>query len=83
MQSLKHVSFKYKGDKKKRMKTAPTSPPRRGLIFEEAPGSIQGQGKMIVIDERVMNAELAFKELARRLEDAEIQAAKLNEGGQP
>jgi hypothetical protein len=33
----------------------------RGLIYEDAPASIQGDGKTVVFDYRLLNMELALK----------------------
>lgn len=56
--TLKPVRFRYRGQ----------AAARRGLLFEEAPISIRGPGGLLSVDQRVLNAELAFKGLAAELE---------------
>lgn len=65
---LKHVRFRYKGSK---------GAAQRGLLYEEAPASIQVPGNALSMDRRLLNAELAAKELLRRLAAGEAAAAGL------
>lgn len=69
---LKHVEYSYK--RPWRWRPEPTR--HRGLIFEEAPASVRGPGETIVFDERLTNAELAVKELMRRLDRLEDKAGR-------
>jgi hypothetical protein len=66
---LKHVSFRYarlkKGGRYERNSRAPM---HRGLIYEDAPAEIRGPGETLSFDERLLDSEMAFKELARRLD---------------
>lgn len=63
--SLRHIRFQYKGAKGQK---------QRGLVFEEAPASIQTPGKALSMDRRLLNAEMAAKELLRRLSAGEAEA---------
>ncbi|TBR18755.1 hypothetical protein EPO15_14975 [bacterium] len=65
---LKHVRFRYKGSK---------GQAQRGLLYEEAPESIRAPGKALSMDRRLLNAEMAAKELLRRLSAGEADAAVL------
>lgn len=69
VKGLKHVRFRYKGTKRKRF---------RGLLFEEAPDSVKAGGGAVSFDRRLLNAELAARELLRELEreKAEVRAMK-------
>lgn len=70
VKALKHVRFRYKGMKgKKRF---------RGLLYEEAPASVQAPGGTISFDRRLLNAELAARELLRALEREEADARALS-----
>lgn len=70
--ALKHAAFRYMSfNKKKGLVRDKKQRLRRGLIFEESPASIRGEGQSLVVDERLVNAEMAFKELARQLEALE------------
>ncbi len=80
---LKHARFRYKVLRKGRLERDRHQPMRRGLIYEDAPESIKGRGRSLVVDERVNNAELAMKELMRRLEAAQAEAARLEAGATP
>lgn len=77
MRGLKHVRFRYMSRRKGRLERDKKQPLRVGLLYEEAPASIQGPGESIVVDDRVTNLELAAQELADRLERADQEAAGL------
>lgn len=64
---IKHASYRYKGSSRMRI----------GLIFEDAPESLRAPGRSLVVDERLVNAELALKALIRQLESAEARAGML------
>lgn len=68
--ALSHVRFRYKGSKGQK---------QRGLLYEEAPESIQTPGKALSVDRRLLNAEMAAKELLRRLSAGEDAAKELGE----
>ena len=74
---LKHAAFRYKGVKKRGFFWNTKESMRRGLIYEDAPASIRMGGKALSVNERINNAELALKELLRRLEAAQADAARL------
>lgn len=79
--ALKHAKFRYKVWKKGKLERDRHQRLRRGLIYEDAPDDIKGPGQSLVLDARVDNAELALKELMRRLESLELQTGK--PGGTP
>lgn len=63
VKALRHARFRYK--------SPPGYPDQqlvRGLIFEEAPASIQGPSGSLVFNNRVANLEMALKEVHRRAE---------------
>ena len=76
VENLRHVVFRYKGVRGKDLLRDARQPLRRGLIYEDAPASIRGPGESIVIDERVTNAEMAAKELIRRLEEMQSRVSR-------
>lgn len=69
VRGLKHVRFRYKGTKGKKF---------RGLLYEEAPESVQRGGGAVSFDQRLLNAELATREILRDLEreEGEVKALK-------
>lgn len=73
LQSMRFARFRYKGAES-------DSPLLRGLIYEETPASIQGPGKTVVLDERILNLELALQAVHRRIAEAKARLAEL-EGG--
>lgn len=74
--SLKHVSFRYARLKGGGYARNPRAPLRRGLIYEDAPAEIRGPGETLSMDQRLLESELAFKELSRRLEALEREAGR-------
>lgn len=62
VQSLRHVLFRYRGKDGRG-----AGPVHRGLIYEEAPVSIQAADKTIAVDYRLLNIELALREADRRI----------------
>lgn len=73
---LKHVSFRYARLKKGRFVRNSRAPIRRGLIYEDAPTEVRGPGETLSFDQRLAESELAFKELARKLEASEREAGR-------
>lgn len=73
---LKHVSFRYARLKGREFVRNARAPIRRGLIYEDAPAEIRGPGETLTMDQRLLESELAFKELARKLEAMEQEAAQ-------
>ncbi|MBI4422192.1 MAG: tail fiber domain-containing protein [Elusimicrobia bacterium] len=69
--ALRPARYRYKGSRERRL--------RWGLIFEDAPASIRGPGASLSVNGRVMNLELAGKELLRRIERSEADAKALKE----
>ncbi|MBI5595721.1 MAG: hypothetical protein HY928_06480 [Elusimicrobia bacterium] len=65
--ALRHVSYRYKGAKGRLL---------RGLLYEEAPASVQYPGGAVSVDRRLLNAELAAKELLRRLDALEAGGSR-------
>ncbi|OGS38609.1 MAG: hypothetical protein A2506_11935 [Elusimicrobia bacterium RIFOXYD12_FULL_66_9] len=68
VRSLKHVSFRYARRKATKFVRDGKAPVRRGLIYEDAPQVLRGQGESLSVTQRLIDSELAFKELAKRLE---------------
>jgi hypothetical protein len=76
VKGLRPASFKYmkrKGAGLERDKRAAT---HRGLIYEEAPAGLRGPGESLSLDQRLLESEMAFQELARRLEKLDAEVAK-------
>lgn len=76
VKNLKLISFRYmkmKGNGFVRDRRAAS---RRGLLYEEAPQSVRGPGGSVSLDQRLLESELAFQELARRLESLEKEAGQ-------
>jgi hypothetical protein len=67
VKNLRHVSFRYKhaGDGFWARRRRPV---HRGLLYEEAPASLRGPGDGLVMDQRLLESELALQELAKKLE---------------
>ncbi|MBI3289109.1 MAG: tail fiber domain-containing protein [Elusimicrobia bacterium] len=76
VEGLKHVTFRYKKWTPKGLAKDRRQALRRGLIYEEAPASAQGPGKSLILDERIVELELAMKQLIHRVEAAEKEAAQ-------
>jgi hypothetical protein len=76
IEGLRHVSFRYKKWTPKGWVNDSRQPTRRGLLYEEAPASMRGPGKSLIVDERINELELAMKQLIRRVESAEKEAAR-------
>jgi len=77
VKALRHARFRYKAIQpsfppyKPMLVRNPTLPLARGLIYEDAPESIQGPGKTVILDDRVLNLEMALKEINRRIAELE------------
>lgn len=65
VKGLRHVSFQYRGD--------PSGRTMRGLVFEDAPRSVQGSGGVVVLDERLLNLEMALQEVETRARELEAK----------
>lgn len=74
--NLKHVSFRYARLKGGAFVRNSRAPIRRGLIYEDAPAELRGPGETLSLDQRLLESELAFKELSRKLEAFEREAGK-------
>lgn len=68
VRSLKHVSFRYARRKGAKYVRDGKAPVRRGLIYEDAPQALRGPGESLSVTQRLIDTELAFIELAKRLE---------------
>ncbi|MBI2362825.1 MAG: tail fiber domain-containing protein [Elusimicrobia bacterium] len=73
VRSLRHVRFRYKRAGGK---------PQRGLLADEAPESVRAGEGTVSLDRRLLNTELAARELLRKLAVDEADAAALG-GGRP
>ncbi|MBI2362826.1 MAG: hypothetical protein HYV15_05530 [Elusimicrobia bacterium] len=69
--TLKPVSFHYGRD----------SVQRKGLVYEEAPKSVRGPHGTIVLDQRLLNVELALQAARQRVAALEAEIARLEKGG--
>lgn len=67
VKGLRHAEFRYRGE----------ATVRRGLIFEDAPESIQGPGDTLVFDYRVLELERALKVAAREIRRLEEKVRDL------
>lgn len=76
LKSLKPVRFRYMRWKRKGYARDGRAPLRRGLLYEEAPEVIRGPGESLSLDQRLLESELAFQELARRLERLESEGGR-------
>jgi hypothetical protein len=80
VRALKHATFRYKKTatgKKAVGADEPATAVTRGLIYEDAPDSIRGAGKSIVLDQRVLNLELALQEADNKIAALEAQISVL------
>lgn len=59
----------------------PSAPLERGLIFEETPQSVRGRPGEIILDERLVNAEMALKAAMRRIDELTARLKRLKEEG--
>jgi hypothetical protein len=75
VKSLRHATFRYKTLAASGYSDAPSTPFVQGVIYEDAPESIRGPEKTIVEDYRVMNLELALKEINKRILQVEAKIA--------
>lgn len=65
--ALKPVSFRYKGDRQE----------RKGFVYEEAPESIKDGKGAVIVDERLMNLELALQAAQGRIKRLEGELTEL------
>lgn len=72
---LQHVSFRYAAMKRGKYVRNPREPLHRGLIYEDAPPEIRGPGETLSFDERLLDSEMAFQELARKLDAMKKEVA--------
>jgi hypothetical protein len=76
VRALKHVRFRYMRQRGGRLVRDSRAIMRRGLIFEESPDAIKGPFDSLSLDQRLVESEMAFKAMARRLEALETEAAR-------
>ncbi|MDX6768919.1 MAG: tail fiber domain-containing protein [Elusimicrobiota bacterium] len=76
VRGLRHASFRYMKRKGAGYARDGRGPVRRGLIYEEAPDAIKGPAESLSLQQRLVESELAFKALARKLEALEREAAR-------
>ncbi len=70
--ALKHVRFRYRSHAKDgSLYDDPRQEVRVGLIYEDSPESIRGEGQALLDNERLANVELALKAAMRKLEALE------------
>lgn len=69
VRALRLTRFRYRND--------PSGRPMRGLLYEEAPESVRGPHKTVVVDYRLLNLEAALKEVNRRVLALEAEIAAL------
>jgi len=78
VKSLRHVNFRYKRIKKDGTLVRDVSNKiRKGLIYEDSPDSIKDETGAIIIDDRIVNLELALQKSMNKIEDLEAQVAAL------
>ncbi|MEK7389442.1 MAG: hypothetical protein AAB036_07075 [Elusimicrobiota bacterium] len=68
VRGLRHVSFRYGRRKGGGFVRDTRAPLRRGLMYEEVPEILRGPGESVNATQRLVDAEMAFGVLARRLE---------------
>lgn len=73
IEALKPVRFSYRGSRDGRR--------MRGVLFEEAPASIRGAHDTVVLDERLLNLELALQAIGVREKDLEERIRVLERTG--
>lgn len=74
VKALRHARFRYKAG-------GPSAPLIRGLIYEDAPESIRSApGKSIVVENRLVNMEMALKAARRRIAALEAKISDLEKG---
>lgn len=69
--SLRHASFRYK------TRLGQQLPLMRGLIYEDAPASVRGEGGSVVLDYRLLNLEMALKTVNKKIDDLEAEIMAL------
>lgn len=70
LKALRHARFRYKTQR-------PGAPLALGLIYEDAPESVRGAGRTVLLDARVANLEAALALAARRVKELEAKVADL------
>ena len=80
VKALRHVRFRYKISKRlpngePALVEDLSQPLHRGLIYEDAPASIKGQGNGLVLNDRLANLEMALIVAGHKIEDLEKQVA--------
>ncbi|MBI3289110.1 MAG: tail fiber domain-containing protein [Elusimicrobia bacterium] len=68
VKNLKHVSFRYKMPSGQADAVL-----RRGLLYEEAPPSVRGADKSLIVDQRVLNLEMTLKVANQRVKSLEAK----------
>jgi hypothetical protein len=84
IKGLRHARFRYKSRMKKGAYIEDRNHPiMTGLIYEDSPASIRDPHGSLVVDYRVVNLELALKEVNRKIEEVEgeISAIEKKRGG--
>ena len=73
--AMKHSQYRFVG---MATKVQTVHPVMRGIRYEDAPESIRAPDRSLVLDERIMNLELALKEADRRIRElsALVEAAE-------
>lgn len=67
LKALRPAAFRYKGDRQR----------RQGYVYEEAPASVRGGQGAVVVDERLMNLELALQAAQGHIKGLEAELAGL------
>jgi hypothetical protein len=79
--ALHHVRFRYKSRAPDgRLYDDPRQAERVGLIYEDAPRSLQTSGDTLSETERLANVELALQAAMRRVDELEKRYGKLRDG---
>jgi hypothetical protein len=76
VKGLRHASFKYMKRKAAGYERDKHATTHRGLIYEEAPAGMRGPGESLSLDQRLLESEMAFQELVRRLEKLDAEVAR-------
>jgi hypothetical protein len=81
VRALKHAQFRYKRrGHDGGLVVDSRAPLREGLIYEDTPESVHGDGESVSLDERIVNLEMALKSRLRRMRDLEKRLRVLREG---
>ncbi len=83
VRGLRHAAFRYKQTTRKGYVADQAMPLTQGLIYEDAPESIRGPDNTLIVDERVMNLELALQAINQKIDEAEAKIAQAEKRRQP